>query len=141
VTDRPDKKTTGPVRLSRAFGSTFRGFTAAWREEEAFRQECLLALVVIPLGLWLAETGVERALLAGPMLLILVVELLNSAIEAAVDRFGVERGCLRDRAEVGDDGAPEGDLRTGRGKKVGRRLLAEGQRLLPGPPAGSSASS
>jgi diacylglycerol kinase (ATP) len=79
------------VRLSRAFGSTFRGFAAAWREEEAFRQECLLALVVIPLGLWLAETGVERALLAGPMLLILVIELLNSAIEATVDRIGVER--------------------------------------------------
>ena len=79
------------MRLSRAFGSTFRGFTAAWREEEAFRQECLLALVVIPLGLWLAESGVERALLTGPMLLILVVELLNSAIEATVDRIGVER--------------------------------------------------
>jgi diacylglycerol kinase (ATP) len=79
------------VRLSRAFGSTFRGFAAAWREEEAFRQECLLALVVIPLGLWLGSTGIERALLAGPMLLILVVELLNSAIEATVDRIGVER--------------------------------------------------
>jgi len=88
---RPDKKTTGPVRLSRAFGSTFRGFAAAWREEEAFRQECLLALVVMPLGLWLGETGVERALLTGPMLLILVVELLNSGIEATVDRIGVER--------------------------------------------------
>jgi len=79
------------VRLWRAFGSTFRGFAAAWREEEAFRQECLLALVVIPLGLWLAETAVERALLAGPMLLILIVELLNSAIEATVDRIGIER--------------------------------------------------
>jgi diacylglycerol kinase (ATP) len=88
---RPDKATTGPVRLSRAFGSTFRGFAAAWREEEAFRQECLLALLVIPLGLWLGETGVERSLLAGPMLLILVVELLNSAVEATVDRIGVER--------------------------------------------------
>lgn len=91
MTTRPDKKTTGPVRLSRAFGSTFRGFAAAWREEEAFRQECLLALAVIPLGLWLGESGVERALLAGPMLLILVVELLNSAVEATVDRIGVER--------------------------------------------------
>ena len=88
---RPDKKTTGPVRLSRAFGSTFRGFGAAWQEEEAFRQECLLALVVIPLGLWVGESGVERALLAGPMLLILVVELLNSAVEATVDRIGIER--------------------------------------------------
>jgi diacylglycerol kinase (ATP) len=88
---RPDKVTTGPVRLSRAFGSSFRGFGAAWREEEAFRQECLLALAVVPLGLWLGESGVERALLAGPMLLILVIELLNSAVEATVDRIGVER--------------------------------------------------
>ena len=88
---RPDKATTGPVRLARAFGSSFRGFAAAWREEEAFRQECLLAFVVVPLGLWLGESGVERALLAGPMLLILVIELLNSAIEATVDRIGVER--------------------------------------------------
>jgi diacylglycerol kinase (ATP) len=88
---RPDKVTTGLVRLSRAFGSSFRGFGAAWREEEAFRQECLLALAVVPLGLWLGESGVERALLAGPMLLILVIELLNSAVEATVDRIGVER--------------------------------------------------
>jgi diacylglycerol kinase (ATP) len=91
VTARPDKGTTGPVRLSRAFGSTFRGFAAAWREEEAFRQECMLALVVIPLGLWLGDDGVERALLVGPMLGILVVELLNSAVEATVDRIGIER--------------------------------------------------
>jgi diacylglycerol kinase (ATP) len=91
VTARPDKKTTGPVRLSRAFGSTFRGFAAAWREEEAFRQECLLALVVVPLGLWLGDDGVQRALLVGPMFGILVVELLNSAVEATVDRIGVER--------------------------------------------------
>jgi diacylglycerol kinase (ATP) len=91
VTARPDKKTTGPVRLSRAFGSTWRGFLAAWREEEAFRQECLLALAIVPLGLWLGESGIERALLVGPMLLILVVELLNSAVEATVDRIGVER--------------------------------------------------
>ena len=91
MTARPDKTTTGPVRLSRAFGSTWRGLRAAWREEEAFRQECLLALAVVPLGLWLGETGVERALLAGPMLLILAVELLNSAVEAAVDRIGTER--------------------------------------------------
>ena len=88
---RPDKKSTGPVRLSRAFGSTFRGFAAAWREEEAFRQECLLALLVIPLGLWLGNNGIERALLVGPMFLVLAIELVNSAIEATVDRIGVER--------------------------------------------------
>jgi len=91
VTERPDKSKTGPVRLARAFGSTWRGFAAAWREEEAFRQECLLALVVVPIGLWLGESGVERALLVGPMFLVLVIELVNSAVEATVDRIGFER--------------------------------------------------
>ena len=67
------------------------GFRAAWREEEAFRQECALAAVVLPLGLWLGEDGVERALLIGPMLFVLAIELVNSAIEATVDRIGVER--------------------------------------------------
>ena len=91
MTTRPDKGTTGPVRLSRAFASTWRGFAAAWREEEAFRQECLLALVVVPLGLWLGQDGVERALLVGPMFVVLAIELVNSAVEATVDRIGVER--------------------------------------------------
>ncbi|MGQ0429090.1 MAG: diacylglycerol kinase [Gammaproteobacteria bacterium] len=90
MSERPDKK-SGPVRLARAFGSTWRGFAAAWREEEAFRQECALAAVLVPLGLWLGEDGVERALLVGPILLVLAIELMNSAIEATVDRIGVER--------------------------------------------------
>lgn len=91
MTTRPDKGTTGPVRLSRAFASTGRGFRAAWREEEAFRQECLLALVVVPLGLWLGNSGIERALLVGPMFVVLAIELVNSAVEATVDRIGLER--------------------------------------------------
>jgi diacylglycerol kinase (ATP) len=90
MTSRPDKR-TGPARLARAFGSTGRGFRAAWREEEAFRQECLLAIVVVPLGLWLGANGVERALLVGPMFVVLAIELVNSAVEATVDRIGVER--------------------------------------------------
>ena len=90
MTHRPDKK-TGPARLARAFGSTWRGFAAAWRDEEAFRQECLLAIVVIPLGLWLGANGVERALLVGPVFVVLAIELVNSAVEATVDRIGVER--------------------------------------------------
>ena len=88
---RPDKGTTGPVRLSRAFASTWRGFRAAWREEEAFRHECLLAILVVPLGLWLGRNGVERALLVGPIFIVLAIELVNSAVEATVDRIGVER--------------------------------------------------
>jgi diacylglycerol kinase (ATP) len=90
VTERPDKR-TGPARLGRAFGSTWRGFAGAWREEEAFRQECLLAVVVVPLGLYLGENGVERALLVGPMFVVLAIELVNSAVEATVDRIGIER--------------------------------------------------
>ena len=87
---RPDKL-QGPARLARAFDSTWRGLAAAWREEEAFRQECLLAVIVVPLGCWLGKNGVERVLLAGPMFFVLVVELLNSAVEATVDRIGAER--------------------------------------------------
>lgn len=90
MNDRPDRR-TGPARLARAFGSTWRGFCAAWRGEEAFRQECLLAILVVPLGLWLGQDGVERALLVGPIFFVLAIELINSAVEATVDRIGVER--------------------------------------------------
>src|SRR5471032_596475 len=84
-------KPTGMTRLLRAFGYSFQGFRHAWREEAAFRQEAGLALVVIPAGLFLGRSGVERALLVSPMLLILVVEILNSAVEAVVDRSGTDR--------------------------------------------------
>ena len=91
MTSRPYKRTSGPPRLARALGSTWRGLAAAWREEAAFRQECLLALVVVPLGLWLGDDGIERALLVGPMFVVLAIELVNSALEATVDRIGIER--------------------------------------------------
>ena len=84
-------KPTGFTRVFRAFGLSMRGLTGAYREEAAFRQELALAVVVIPLGLWLGRTGIERALLIAPMFLVLIVELLNSAIEATVDRIGLER--------------------------------------------------
>jgi diacylglycerol kinase (ATP) len=87
-------KPTGLKRLLDAFGNTTRGLAGAWREEAAFRQECALALVLGPLGLWLGGNGIERVLLVGPVLLVLVVELLNSAIEAAIDRIGEERHTL-----------------------------------------------
>ena len=87
--DRP--KPRGITRVIRAAGASWLGLTGAFREEAAFRQELALSVVVIPLGLWLGHTGVERALLVAPMLLVLVVELLNSAIEATVDRIGLER--------------------------------------------------
>jgi len=92
-------KPTGITRLLRAFGYSFQGFRHAWREEAAFRQELLLALGVIPLGLYLGRSGVERALLVSPMLLILVVEILNSAVEAVVERSGTERHPLAGMAK------------------------------------------
>lgn len=91
MTDRPDKTTGGLARLARAFQSTWQGFRAAWRNEEAFRHECLLALVLVPLGLWLGKSGVERALLVAPVFVLLAIELVNSAVEATVDRIGPER--------------------------------------------------
>ena len=87
-------KPRGLTRVLRAVGLSLRGLTGAFREEAACRQELAFAVLVIPLGLWLGHSGVERALLIGPMLLILIVELLNSAIEATVDRIGFERHAL-----------------------------------------------
>jgi len=84
-------KPRGFLRVMRALGASVHGLVGAFREEAAFRQELALATLVIPLGLWLGHSGVERALLIAPMLLILIVELLNSAIEATVDRIGFER--------------------------------------------------
>jgi diacylglycerol kinase (ATP) len=92
-------KPTGITRLLRAFGYSFQGFQHAWREEAAFRQEVALSMLVIPLGLYLGHSGVERALLVSPMLLILVVEILNSAVEAVVDRSGTERHPLAGMAK------------------------------------------
>lgn len=87
-------KPRGVTRVLRALGASLRGLAGAFRDEAAFRQELAFAAVVIPLGLWLGHSGVERALLVGPVLLILIVELLNSAIEATVDRIGFERHAL-----------------------------------------------
>lgn len=87
-------KPRGVTRVFRALGASVRGLVGAFRNEAAFRQELACALVVIPLGLWLGRNGVERGLLIGPVLLTLIVELVNSAIEATVDRIGLERHAL-----------------------------------------------
>jgi diacylglycerol kinase (ATP) len=92
VTER--EKIQGVGRMLRAFGSSAKGLVGAFREEQAFRQELLFACIALPLGLWLGHSGVERALLVAPVLLILIVELLNSAIEETVDRIGLERHAL-----------------------------------------------
>jgi diacylglycerol kinase (ATP) len=90
----PRDKPRGITRILRACVASGRGLSGAFRDEAAFRQELALAALVIPLGLWLGRSGVERALLIAPMFFILVVELVNSAIEATVDRIGFERHAL-----------------------------------------------
>ena len=82
------------VRVLRAFGASYRGYCGAFRNEAAFRQELAVAALVIPLGLYLGDSGIARALLVGPMILVLIVELVNSAIEATVDRIGLEHHVL-----------------------------------------------
>lgn len=85
--DRPQ----GLRRILLAFGHTARGLRGAWRSEAAFRQEVVLAAVLLPLALFLGESTIERALLTGTVLLVIIVELLNTAIEKTVDRIGSER--------------------------------------------------
>ena len=90
---------TGLTRIFKAFGYSAKGFAACYRNEAAFRQEVAATIVLVPLGLWLGDSGIERALLVGSWLLVLVVELLNSGIEAIVDRIGPERHELSGRAK------------------------------------------
>ena len=89
----------GLVRLWNAFGYTRDGLGAAWRNEAAFREEVLLAAVAIPLALFLGRTGVDRALMVGSIFFVLIVEILNSAIEAVVDKASPERHELAKRAK------------------------------------------
>ena len=89
----------GLTRLINALGYSRDGLAAAWRHEAAFREEVLLAAVALPLALFLGQTGVDRALLVGSVLLVLIVEILNSAVEAVVDKASPERHELAKRAK------------------------------------------
>jgi diacylglycerol kinase (ATP) len=95
----PHKGATGLRRILNATRYSLEGLAAAARHEDAFRQELILAAVLMPLGLWLGNDGVERALLAGSVLMVLVVELLNSAVEAVVNRASPEHHELAKRAK------------------------------------------
>jgi diacylglycerol kinase (ATP) len=75
------------------------GIKAAWQNELAFRQEVLALILIAPTGLWLGKTGLDRALLIGVWLLVLIVELINSALEAVVDRLGLDAHELSGRAK------------------------------------------
>jgi len=97
--ESPFKGKTGLTRLINAFRYSLDGFAAAYRHEDAFRQETLLAALLIPLALFLPANGLGKALMIGSVLLVLIVELLNSAIEAVVDRVSLERHHLAKRAK------------------------------------------
>ncbi len=90
---------TDAGRVWRATIYSMSGLRSAIHEEAAFRQELMLFIVLAPLALWLGRNGVERALLFGSLVLVLIVELLNSAIEAVVDRIGKEHHKLSGRAK------------------------------------------
>ena len=88
---RDGGRPTGLNRLVLATQNSCRGIANCYRNESAFRQEVWAACVLIPAGLWLGQTGVERLLLVGSVLLLMLVEILNSAIEAIVDRISTDR--------------------------------------------------
>jgi diacylglycerol kinase (ATP) len=94
----PHIKQTGLKRLVDALAYSTQGLKAGWAEP-AFRQEALAALVLLPTALWLGSTWLERAMLAGTVVAVMVVELLNTAVEAAIDRIGLERHPLSKKAK------------------------------------------
>ena len=87
------------ARLVNATRFSLAGLAAAYRDEQAFRLELLVLVVVVPAGLWLGKTGVQRALLIGSWCLVIVVELLNSAMEILTDRMWPEKNALAGRAK------------------------------------------
>ena len=97
--ESPYKGKTGLVRLFNAFGYSLAGFRAAYKHEDAFRQEVLLAAILIPLAVWMPVGYFGKALMISSVLLVIMVELLNSAIEATVDRISLDNHDLAKRAK------------------------------------------
>lgn len=99
VDESPFKGKTGLRRVWNAFHYSMAGLRAAFAHEDAFRQEALLAALLIPVACWLPVAGLGRAMMVASVLLVLIVELLNSAIEAVVDRVSLDRHHLSKRAK------------------------------------------
>jgi diacylglycerol kinase (ATP) len=95
----PYKGKTGIKRLANAFSYSVAGTLAAFKHEDAFRQEVILSTILIPLAIYLGQTAIEQALMITSILLIIIVELLNSSVEATVDRISVKRHKLSKRAK------------------------------------------
>jgi len=97
--ESPFKGKTGLRRLINAMGYSYEGFKAAFKHEDAFRQEVFLAILLIPLALYLEHDSLPRVMMIGSLFLVLIAELLNSAVEAVVDRVSIERHELAKRAK------------------------------------------
>jgi len=95
----PHKAHSGLQRIAHAAGYSMAGLSAAWRHESAFRQECALAVLMLPAAWWVGRSWIEIAVLAGSVMGVLIVELLNSAIETALDRVSTELHPLAKRAK------------------------------------------
>ena len=98
-TESPFKGKTGLRRVWNALHYSMDGLKAAYRHEDAFRQEAWLALILIPAAFFMPASGIGKALMVGSVLLVLVVELLNSAVEAVVDRVSLDHHLLAKRAK------------------------------------------
>lgn len=98
-TGNPFKGKTGIVRIVHAFFNSCAGLADAWRHESAFRQEVMVAAILVPAAFWVPVTVAEKALLIGTVLLVLIVELLNTSVEAAIDRISLEHHSLSKRAK------------------------------------------
>jgi len=97
--ENPFKGKTGIVRIIHAFFNSCAGLSDAWRHESAFRQEILLAAILVPAALFLPVTAAEKALLIATVLLVIIVELLNTGVEIAIDRISFEHNSLSKRAK------------------------------------------
>lgn len=97
--ESPYKGKTGLRRLFNALGYSVAGIKAAYKNEDAFRQEVTMATILIPLALYLGKTGLETAVMIATVLLVMIVELVNSSIEATVDRISLENHNLAKRAK------------------------------------------
>ena len=97
--ESPHKGKTGFKRLLNAFHYSCSGIQEAYRNEDAFRQEVILAVILLPLAFWINTAATGRAMMIGSVLLLLIVELLNSAIEATVDRISLDDHKLAKRAK------------------------------------------
>ena len=95
----PNQKPKGINRIIKATGFSFNGLSAATKNEAAFRQELLLSIILTPVALWLGDGNMEKAILIAALILVLIVELLNSAIETTIDRISKEHHDLSGRAK------------------------------------------